>query len=115
MCGMAVAKYSNWVATIVLVDGDQVIVQIGAADGACVVALGSMASGLFTRHDELAEGVEAAGRAAGEKIWRLPLYDEYLEQLKSFLVEAPFEVSGYSLISMILINCLHHSIKMIFC
>jgi leucyl aminopeptidase len=58
------------------------MIDVATLTGACVVALGSMASGLFTRHDELAEAVQAAGSAAGEKIWRLPLYDEYLDQLQ---------------------------------
>jgi leucyl aminopeptidase len=58
------------------------IVDVATLTGACVVALGEMASGLFTRHDEMAEQLLAAGRLAGEKSWRMPLYDEYLEQLQ---------------------------------
>jgi leucyl aminopeptidase len=58
------------------------IVDVATLTGACVVALGEMASGLFTRHDELAEQLLGAGRLAGERSWRMPLYDEYLEQLQ---------------------------------
>jgi leucyl aminopeptidase len=58
------------------------IVDVATLTGACVVALGEMASGLFTRHDEMADQLLAAGRLAGEKSWRMPLYDEYLEQLQ---------------------------------
>jgi leucyl aminopeptidase len=58
------------------------VVDVATLTGACVVALGTAASGLFTRHDELAGAVLDAGRMAGEKLWRLPLYDEYLDQLQ---------------------------------
>ena len=46
------------------------------------VALGTLASGLFSRHDDLAEAVLDSGRSAGEKLWRLPLYEDYLEMLQ---------------------------------
>ena len=59
------------------------VVDVATLTGACVVALGTQASGIFTRHDELADGVLAGGRRAGEKVWRLPLYDEYLSQLQT--------------------------------
>jgi leucyl aminopeptidase len=55
---------------------------VATLTGACVVALGTQASGIFTRHDDLAEGLLASGGRAGEKLWRLPLYDEYLSQLQ---------------------------------
>lgn len=59
------------------------VVDVATLTGACVVALGTQASGIFTRHDALAEGILAGGRLAGEKVWRLPLYDEYLSQLQT--------------------------------
>lgn len=59
------------------------VVDVATLTGACVVALGTQASGIFTRHDDLAEGLLAGGRRAGEKVWRLPLYDEYLSQLQT--------------------------------
>ena len=58
------------------------MVDLATLTGACVVALGTMASGLFSRHDELAEALLESGRAAGEKIWRLPMYEEYLDLLQ---------------------------------
>ena len=51
--------------------------------GTCVVALGKEASGLFTKNDALAAQLEEAGRYSGERLWRLPLWAEYHEQLKS--------------------------------
>jgi len=59
------------------------MVDVATLTGACVVALGTQASGIFSRHDDLAEGILAGGRQAGEKVWRLPLYDEYLSQLQT--------------------------------
>ena len=59
------------------------IVDIATLTGACVVALGHVASGVVANNDDLAEQVLAAGKASGEKFWRLPAYDEYKKQLKS--------------------------------
>ncbi|HXV76019.1 MAG TPA: leucyl aminopeptidase [Candidatus Polarisedimenticolaceae bacterium] len=58
------------------------VVDVATLTGACVVALGTRASGLLSRHDELAERILAAARTAGERVWRLPLYDEYLQLLQ---------------------------------
>ena len=52
--------------------------------GACVVALGEeVAAGIFSTSDELCTGLVAAGALNGEKLWRLPLYEEYKDKLKS--------------------------------
>jgi leucyl aminopeptidase len=58
------------------------IVDLATLTGACVVALGLQASGIFSRDDDLANGILEGGRAAGEKLWRLPLYEEYLHLLQ---------------------------------
>jgi len=58
------------------------IVDVATLTGACVVALGEMASGLFTRHDEMRDSLLEAGRRAGEKLWPLPMYEEYLTLLQ---------------------------------
>ena len=59
------------------------IVDLATLTGACVIALGSHASGLMGNDDGLAERVEAAAAATAEKVWRLPLWPEYREQIKS--------------------------------
>jgi len=59
------------------------ILDFATLTGACVVALGKEASGLFTQNDALAAQLEEAGRFSGERVWRLPLWPEYHEQLKS--------------------------------
>jgi len=58
------------------------IVDVATLTGACVVALGTQASGLFTRHEKLRDELLDAGAAAGEKIWPLPMYEEYLQLLQ---------------------------------
>ncbi len=59
------------------------IVDLATLTGACVVALGTVAAGLFSNNDELAAKVEKASQAAHEKVWRMPLWKEYDEQIKS--------------------------------
>lgn len=59
------------------------IIDVATLTGAISVALGSVAMGCMTNDQALCDRVLAAGRAAGEKVWQLPLYDEYKEQIKS--------------------------------
>lgn len=59
------------------------VVDLATLTGACVVALGNIAAGLFANDDGLATRVETASRASGEKVWRMPLWREYAEQIKS--------------------------------
>ena len=59
------------------------IIDIATLTGACIVALGSHASGLFANNDSLARELLAAGEESGDRAWQLPLWDEYQGQLKS--------------------------------
>ena len=59
------------------------VIDIATLTGACVVALGSVVSGLFTPDDELAEELTMAGQTAFDRVWRMPVYDDYQEQLDS--------------------------------
>ncbi|EWM51725.1 cytosol aminopeptidase family, catalytic domain protein [Bordetella holmesii 70147] len=59
------------------------VIDIATLTGACVVALGSVNSGLFSKNDALADALLAAGRQAQDPVWRMPLDDAYQEQLKS--------------------------------
>ncbi len=61
----------------------KVIVDLATLTGACVIALGTHASGLFSNNDELAEALIKAGEKTGERLWRLPLWKDYFEQIKS--------------------------------
>ena len=60
-----------------------VVVDIATLTGACVIALGHVRSGLFSADDALAAELLAAGEAALDPAWRMPLDDEYDEALKS--------------------------------
>jgi leucyl aminopeptidase len=59
------------------------IVDLATLTGACVVALGPLVSGLFANNQGLADRLLAAAETAGERVWQLPLIDEYRENLKS--------------------------------
>ncbi len=59
------------------------IVDAATLTGACVIALGKHASGLMSRHDDLAAELLAAGEDTLDRAWRLPLWDDYQQQLES--------------------------------
>lgn len=59
------------------------VIDIATLTGACVVALGSHASGLYANDDELADKLLSAGKYSGDKAWRMPLWNEYQEQINS--------------------------------
>jgi leucyl aminopeptidase len=60
-----------------------VVIDVATLTGACVIALGHHLTGMFTADDALAQQLVAAGQAAGDPCWRMPLDDEYDELLKS--------------------------------
>ena len=53
------------------------VVNVASISGSCVVALGSVASGLLTPDDGLAKDLEQASKKSGERVWRLPMFPEY--------------------------------------
>jgi len=59
------------------------VIDVATLTGACVIALGSIRSGLFATDDALAQALQSAGDAAHDLCWRMPLDDEYGESLKS--------------------------------
>jgi leucyl aminopeptidase len=60
-----------------------VVVDAATLTGACVIALGHTATGVFSADEQLVAEIIAAGKRAGEAGWPLPLWDEYREQIKS--------------------------------
>ncbi|HUQ26607.1 MAG TPA: leucyl aminopeptidase [Burkholderiales bacterium] len=60
-----------------------VVLDIATLTGACVIALGHVATGLFANDQKLADEVRAAGEDACDRVWQLPLWEEYQEQLRS--------------------------------
>jgi len=61
----------------------QEMIDMATLTGACVVALGPLCSGLMASDQRLADRLLAAARTAGERVWQLPLIEEYKEQFKS--------------------------------
>ena len=59
------------------------VVDVATLTGACVIALGSHATGLYSNRDELADALLSAGEECGDRAWRMPLWDEYQKQLDS--------------------------------
>ncbi|GAX17030.1 leucyl aminopeptidase [Fistulifera solaris] len=59
------------------------IVELSTLTGACMVALGSAVAGLWVDSDDLADSLIRASKATGEQIWRMPLVEDYKEDLKS--------------------------------
>src|SRR5215471_10565267 len=63
------------------------LVDVATLTGACVVALGKVASGLFARPDGWRDLVQDAALRAGDRCWPMPLYDEYIEQMRSEIAD----------------------------
>jgi leucyl aminopeptidase len=61
----------------------EAVVDIATLTGACVIALGHVASGLFANDQKLADDILAAGEDAWDRAWQLPLWEDYQEQLRS--------------------------------
>ena len=60
-----------------------VVVDVATLTGACVIALGAHHTGVMSNDDALAAEVVEAGLRADDRAWRMPLTEEYAEQLKS--------------------------------
>jgi leucyl aminopeptidase len=63
------------------------LVDIATLTGACVVALGKVASGLFGRPDAWRDTVIDVANRAGDRAWPMPLYDEYFDQMRSEIAD----------------------------
>ncbi|MBV8476557.1 MAG: leucyl aminopeptidase [Acidobacteria bacterium] len=80
---------------LVLADGLHYARQLGCTHlidaatltGACVVALGYVNAGVFANNDEMYQRFERARERAGEKMWRLPLDEEYKESIRSNIAD----------------------------
>ena len=59
------------------------IIDLATLTGSCVATLGYAAAGLFTNNELLAQSLYESGLQTGEKLWRLPLWDDYKDELKS--------------------------------
>ena len=59
------------------------VVDIATLTGACVIALGHVASGLYSNQDQLAKELLDAGNESHDRAWHMPLWDDYQQQLDS--------------------------------
>ena len=59
------------------------VVDIATLTGACMVAFGSVCSGVFANNQDAADTLLKASLATGEKMWQMPMFEEYKEQIKS--------------------------------
>lgn len=63
------------------------MIDLATLTGAIVVALGEETTGLMSNNEKLSHALIEAGKSSFERVWPLPLYDEYREQLKSDLAD----------------------------
>ena len=64
------------------------LVDLATLTGACVTALGrGVAAGVFSNDDDLLARLQAASQASGERIWPLPLYDDYIDKIESLTAD----------------------------
>jgi leucyl aminopeptidase len=65
------------------------VVNVATLTGAMVIALGHVATGLFSNRDSLAAELVQAGEAGWDRAWHMPLWDDYQEALKSNFADMP--------------------------
>lgn len=70
------------------------IIDVATLTGACVMTFADVASGLMANQQNLADELLNASRQTNDKIWQLPLFDEYKEQLQSNFADLPNIGSG---------------------
>ena len=63
------------------------VLDLATLTGACIVALGLKVAGLFGNNDSFCKELIAACRKTGERVWRMPLHDDFKEQLKSSVAD----------------------------
>jgi leucyl aminopeptidase len=64
-----------------------VIVDIATLTGACTIALGHEAAGMVGTSDKYKQQMRAAGEKTGERVWELPLWENYYDQIKSDIAD----------------------------
>lgn len=65
----------------------QAIVDLATLTGACITALGDYVAGIMGTSDALLNKVKAASEKTGEKVWELPLWEEYFDYLRSDIAD----------------------------
>ena len=67
--------------------GPDVLIDLATLTGSVVQTFGYIAAGLFTTNDELALELAAAGEKTGERVWRLPMWDDYKDEISSDIAD----------------------------
>jgi leucyl aminopeptidase len=70
------------------------MIDLATLTGAIIIALGHHHAGMFSNDDKLSDWLAEAGKAVDEKVWRMPLGEEYDKQLKSAAADIPNISSG---------------------
>ena len=65
----------------------EVLIDMATLTGSIVSSLGPHAAGLFTSDDRLALSLQSAGESSGQRVWRMPMYDEYSEEMQSDIAD----------------------------
>lgn len=65
----------------------QAVIDLATLTGSCVVALGTVVTGMMGNNEALKKRVQAAGEKSWERVWELPLWEEYQEQIKSDIAD----------------------------
>jgi len=65
----------------------QIIIDLATLTGNCIMALGSAAAAMFTLDNEISTSLENLGHTFGEKVWRMPLWDIYKEDMQSDIAD----------------------------
>ena len=63
------------------------IIDLATLTGAVIVSLGNQRAGLFSNDDKLAQNIFDSGEKTGEKVWRLPVGEEYDDDIKSAIAD----------------------------
>ena len=70
------------------------LIDLATLTGAVIVSLGPQRAGLFSNNDELANNIFTSGEKTGEKVWRMPVGEEYDEDIKSDIADMKNVGSG---------------------
>jgi leucyl aminopeptidase len=67
--------------------GCESIIELSTLTGACMISLGKKIAGVWTANDDLGKELEEVSEVSGDKVWRMPLAQEYNEQLDSNIAD----------------------------
>lgn len=64
-----------------------VVIDLATLTGSIIAAIGPLAAGLFSKNDKLVAMLESSGASTGERVWRMPMYDEYHDDMQSDIAD----------------------------